>query len=74
MGGGAIELVVEGAALVQHAVQNIRRDPPRGEAGHLGGGCESDRRHEGANRFRNNGRWRGAARREIMCDTGICQM
>ena len=46
MGGGAVELVVEGAALVQHAVQNIRRDPPRREAGHLGGRCESYRRHK----------------------------
>ena len=46
MGGGAVELVVERAALVQHAVQNIRRDPPRREAGHLGGRCESDRWHK----------------------------
>ena len=36
MGGGAVELVVERAVLVQHAVENIRRDPPRRETGHFG--------------------------------------
>ena len=29
MRAGAVELVIEGAMLVQHAVENIRRDPPR---------------------------------------------
>ena len=33
MGAGAVELIVEGAMLVQHAVEDISRDPPRGEAG-----------------------------------------
>jgi hypothetical protein len=33
MGGRAVELVVEGAMLVQHAVEDISRYPPRGEAG-----------------------------------------
>ena len=40
MGAGAVELVVEGAMLVQYAVENIGRDPPRGEAGHFGRYCE----------------------------------
>ena len=40
MRAGAIELVVEGTALMQHAVENIRRDPPRRETGHLGWQCE----------------------------------
>jgi hypothetical protein len=29
MRGGAIELFVEGAVLMQNAVENIRRNPPR---------------------------------------------
>jgi hypothetical protein len=29
MGAGAVELIVKGAVLMQHAVENIRRDPPR---------------------------------------------
>jgi hypothetical protein len=29
MRAGAIELVIERAPLVQHAVENIRRNPPR---------------------------------------------
>jgi hypothetical protein len=29
VGAGAVELVIKGAMLVQHAVENIRRDPPR---------------------------------------------
>ena len=45
MGGGAVELFVERAVLVQHAVENIRCDPPRRETGHLGWQCESLRRH-----------------------------
>ena len=32
----AVELVVEGAMLVQHAVENVGRDPPRRETGHFG--------------------------------------
>ena len=35
MGARAVELIVEGAMLVQHAVENISRDPSRGEAGHF---------------------------------------
>jgi hypothetical protein len=45
MGPGAVELVVEGPLLVQHAIENIRRDPPRREARHFGWQCESLRRH-----------------------------
>ena len=41
MRAGAVELIVEGAMLVQHAVENIGRDPPRGEAGDFGRYCES---------------------------------
>jgi hypothetical protein len=33
VGARTVELIVEGAMLVQHAVENIGRDPPRGEAG-----------------------------------------
>jgi hypothetical protein len=40
---------------VQHAVQNIRRDPPRREAGHLGWRCESYRRHKVLIAFENIG-------------------
>jgi hypothetical protein len=35
MGTRAVELIVEGAMLVQHAVENIGRYPPRREAGHF---------------------------------------
>src|SRR5581483_10022629 len=45
MGGGAVELVIERAMLVQHAVEHIRRDPPRREAGHFGRSSESLRWH-----------------------------
>ena len=37
MRGGAVELIVEGAALVQHAIEDVSPDPTRGEAGNLGG-------------------------------------
>ena len=37
----AVELIVERAMLVQHAVENISRDPPRGEAGDFGRYCKS---------------------------------
>jgi hypothetical protein len=30
---------------MQHAVENVCRDPPCRETGHLGGSCESLRRH-----------------------------
>jgi hypothetical protein len=33
MGARTVELIVEGAMLVQHAVENVGRDPPRCEAG-----------------------------------------
>ena len=74
MGGGAVELVVERAALVQHAVENIRRDPPRRETGHLGGRCESYRRHEGANRFRSGGNSMRAVDEDNTYAMRICQM
>src|ERR1700743_1414938 len=45
MGGSTIELLVERAMLVQHAVEHIRRDPPRREAGHFGRSSESLRWH-----------------------------
>jgi hypothetical protein len=35
MGGGAVELVVEGTMLVQHAVQYVGCDPPCRETGHF---------------------------------------
>jgi predicted Rossmann fold nucleotide-binding protein DprA/Smf involved in DNA uptake len=35
MSAGAVELIVEGAMLVQHAVENIGRYPPCRETGHL---------------------------------------
>jgi hypothetical protein len=35
MGTGAVELIVERAVLVQHAVEDVSRDPPCGEAGHF---------------------------------------
>ena len=41
MRGGAIKLVVEGAMLVENAVENIGRDAPCGEAGDLGRRCEA---------------------------------
>ena len=41
MGAGAVELVVERAVLVQHAVENVRCDPPRRETGHFGRYCKS---------------------------------
>ncbi len=41
MGAGAIELIVEGAVFVQHAVENVGGDPSRREAGHFGRNCKS---------------------------------
>ena len=46
LGAGAIELIVEGAALVQYAVQNVRRDPSRRKTGHFGWRRESLRHAE----------------------------
>jgi hypothetical protein len=37
MRGGAIELLVERAVLMQNAIEYVRRDPPRRETGYLGG-------------------------------------
>ena len=54
MRGGAVELFVQRALLMQHAVENIRRDPPRRETRHLGWQCESLRGH-GAGTSRKNG-------------------
>ena len=45
MRGAAIELLVECPPLVQHAVKNIRCDPPRRKTGHFGWQGESLRRH-----------------------------
>ena len=45
MRGGAVELVVERAMLVQYAVKNIRCDPPRRETWHFGWQCKSLRGH-----------------------------
>ena len=45
---GAVKLVVEGAVLVQYAVEYIGRDPPCRETGHFGRYCESGRWHEAA--------------------------
>jgi hypothetical protein len=44
----AVKLVVEGAVLVQYAVEYIGRDPPCRETGHFGRYCESGRWHEAA--------------------------
>jgi hypothetical protein len=38
MRAGAVELVVEGAVLVQDAVENVGRDPACCETGNFGGG------------------------------------
>src|ERR1700722_1271668 len=45
MGAGALELVVQRAPLMQHAVQDIRRDPPRRKTRHFGWQGDSLRRH-----------------------------
>ena len=67
----AVELIVKHAMLVQHAVQNIGRDPARGEAGDLGrrgksgGGHAKNftdgRTHDAAvvRRFAGSERWHG---------------
>jgi len=41
MRGCAIELVVKGAVLVQHAIENVGCDPPRRETGNFGRHCKS---------------------------------
>jgi hypothetical protein len=45
MRAGAVELLVERPVLVQHAIKNIRCDPPRRKTGHFGGQGESLRGH-----------------------------
>src|SRR5256885_5349002 len=45
MRGRAVELFIERAMLVQHAVQNVGGDPPCRETGHFGRYCESLLRH-----------------------------
>src|ERR1700712_1671819 len=54
MGAGAVELVVEGAVLMQHAIENIRCDPPRRETRHFGWQGETLGGH-GAGTFRGIG-------------------
>ena len=49
MGAGAFELVVEGAAPVQHAVEDVSGNSPCRQARHFGGDCESLWRHGGKN-------------------------
>ena len=77
MRAGAVELLVERAVLMQHAVENIRRDPPRRETGHLGWQCESLRRH-GAGTSRKDRdsaqRFASCHRKENTFGTGICQI
>ncbi len=41
MGAGPVELVIEGAVLVQDAVEDIGRNSPCRETGHFGRYCES---------------------------------
>jgi len=45
MRGGAIKLVVQRPVLMQYALEDIRRDPPRRKPGHLGWHGESLWRH-----------------------------
>ena len=45
MGRNAIELLIEGAVLVQNAVKDISRNPPRRQAGRFSGQSESLRGH-----------------------------
>jgi hypothetical protein len=42
---GAFELIIEGSSLMQHAVENIRRDSSCREAGYLGWLREFQWRH-----------------------------
>ena len=73
MHGSAIELIVKRTMLMQYAVEDIRRDPPRRETGHLGWQGESLRRH-GTGTSREIGAIRiSAAARKQLC-TGICQI
>src|SRR6266849_10898575 len=60
MRGGAVKLLVECPALVQHAVENIRRDLARRETRHFGGQGEPLRGH-GA------GTSRGIGQRFVFC-------
>jgi len=36
MGGGSVQLVVKGSALVEDAVEDVGRNPTRRQAGHFG--------------------------------------
>jgi hypothetical protein len=76
MRGGAIQLFVQRAVLMQHAIENIRGDPARRETWDLGWQCEFLRRH-GVGTF--SASWTAQAfnshhRTEITFATGICQM
>jgi hypothetical protein len=48
MGAGAVELIVQGAVLVQYAVEYVSRDSACRQTGHFGRYCESGRGHESA--------------------------
>ena len=48
MRAGAVKLVIEGAVLVQYAIEYVSRDPACRETGHFGRYCESGRWHEAA--------------------------
>src|SRR4051812_20059600 len=74
MGRGAFELVVEGPMLVQDAVENIRRNPSRGEAGDLGWRCVSYLRHAKSSRRRaGNGAGRLSMRPLDGSDSVACE-
>jgi len=45
MSAAAVELVVERAVLVQHAVDDVSSNPPRRETGHFGRRSETLRWH-----------------------------
>src|SRR3569833_2727048 len=76
MCGGAIQLFVQRAVLMQYAIENIRGDPARRETWDLGWQCEFLRRH-GVGTF--SASWTAQVsnshhRTEITFATGICQM